>query len=139
MIAGVLLYHLKNDYTTFWALVEMMENQELRMVYLHSFQHLRAHCENIEQVLMIKVNDLFLHMTELSVQPSCFLNGWLLSLMSTSIPMEYMHEVIDRFRKKGWQYIYQLIVTYLLFLKQLLLTCRDEAEFLMSLNTQSSR
>jgi hypothetical protein len=27
MIAGVLLYHLKNDYTTFWALVEMMENQ----------------------------------------------------------------------------------------------------------------
>lgn len=66
---------------------------------------------------MAKVNDLYLHMMELNVQPNCFLNGWLLSLMSTSIPMEYMHEVIDRFRKKGWQFIYQLVVTYLLFLK----------------------
>ncbi len=57
----------------------------------------------------------------------CFLNGWLLSLMSTSIPMEYMHEVIDKFKKSGWKYMYQLIVTYLLFLKELLLTSRDEA------------
>lgn len=44
MIAGVLLYHIKNESLTFWALVEMMEYQELRMVYLHGFEHLRAHC-----------------------------------------------------------------------------------------------
>jgi hypothetical protein len=59
--------------------------------------------------------------------------------MSTSIPMEYMHEVLDNFRRKGWKYIYQLIVTYLLFLKELLLTSRDEAEFLININIQSSR
>ena len=59
--------------------------------------------------------------------------------MSTAIPMEYMHGVLDQFRRKGWRYIYQLILTYLLFLKELLLTSRDEAEFLMSLNVQSSR
>jgi hypothetical protein len=44
MIAGVLLYHIKNESLTFWALVEMMEYQELRMVYLNSFEHLKVHC-----------------------------------------------------------------------------------------------
>lgn len=78
-------------------------------------------------------------MDELGIIPDCFLNGWLLSLMSNAIPMEYMHEVLDRFRKKGWNYIYQLVVTYLLFLKEFLLTTRDEAEFLSNLSTQSSR
>jgi hypothetical protein len=47
--------------------------------------------------------------------------------------------VIDKFRRQGWNYIYRLIVTYLLFLKELLMTSRDEAEFLMNINTQSSR
>lgn len=75
--------------------------------------------------MMNKVNDLYNHIIEIEVMMDCFLNGWLLSLMSTSIPMEYMHEVVDRFKKKGWKYMYQLIITYLLFLKELLLTSRD--------------
>lgn len=74
---------------------------------------------------MSRVNDLYNHIVEIEVVMDCFLNGWLLSLMSTSIPMEYMHEVIDRFKKRGWKYMYQLIVTYLLFLKELLMTSRD--------------
>lgn len=117
----------------------MMEYQELRMVYLDNFEHLRAHCQNINNILMSKVNDLYNHMIELEIMSDCFLNGWLLSLMSNAIPMEYMHEVLDKFRKKGWKYIYQLIVTYLLFLKDFLLISCDEAEFLSNLSSQSSR
>jgi hypothetical protein len=78
-------------------------------------------------------------MQDLDIVPECFLNGWLLSLMSTSIPMEQMHLVLDKFRRQGWGYIYKLIVTYLLYLKEFLLASRDEAEFLMFLSTQSSR
>lgn len=88
---------------------------------------------------MSKVNDLYNHMIELDVISDCFLNGWLLSLMSNAIPMEFMHEVVDRFRKSGWKYIYKLIVTYLLFLKEYLLISTDQAEFLINLNTQNSR
>jgi hypothetical protein len=90
-------------------------------------------------VLQRRVNDLHCHMLDLQVMPECFLHGWLLSLMSTAIPMEFMHRVLDRFRKQGWRFIYQLVVTYLLYLKELLLSSRDEAEFLMFLSTQSSR
>lgn len=50
-----------------------------------------------------------------------------------------MHEVIDRFRKQGWKYIYRLVVTYLLFIKEFLMLSNDEAEFLVYLSTKSSR
>lgn len=43
--------------------------------------------------------------------------GWILSLMSVCIPLEYMHEVIDYFRSNGWNFMYKLIVTYLLYIK----------------------
>ena len=37
LIAGILLYHIKSEEQTFWALVELMEEQELRMIYLPGF------------------------------------------------------------------------------------------------------
>ena len=59
--------------------------------------------------------------------------------MSNCIPIEYMPEVIDKFRQDGWQFIYKLIVTYLLFLKERLLFSNDQAEFLQYLSTQAGR
>lgn len=59
--------------------------------------------------------------------------------MGTCIPLEYTHEVIDKFRDKGWKYFYKLVITYLLFLKEYLMMADDQAEFLSNLNTQSSR
>ena len=53
--------------------------------------------------------------------------------------MEYMHEVLEKFRIGGWKYIYQLVVTYLLYLKEFLLLAEDAGEFLMNVNTKSSR
>jgi hypothetical protein len=49
-----------------------------------------------------------------------------------------MHLVIDKFKQKGWIFIYKLICTYLLFLKDRLLLCEDSAEFYGVIsNTQS--
>ena len=51
MITAVLLYHIKSPQETFWALAELMEEQELRMVFLDQFKHLRAHQQRILQVV----------------------------------------------------------------------------------------
>jgi hypothetical protein len=58
--------------------------------------------------------------------------------MGICIPLEHMHLLIQKFRLHGWNFIYQLIVTYLLFLKESLLQADDESEFLVSLNTKNS-
>jgi hypothetical protein len=41
MIAGVLLYHIKNTELAFWALADMMDDQELRQLYLEGFDALK--------------------------------------------------------------------------------------------------
>ena len=41
--------------------------------------------------------------------------------------MEYMDEVLEKFRVNGWKYIYQLIIGYLLYLKEYLLMAEDAA------------
>jgi len=139
MIAGVLLYHIKNPEQTFWALVETMEYQELRMIYLNQFKELKQHIVNIMQIIKLKIPDLHALMEELDIIPECFINGWFLSLMSNCIPIEYMPPVIDKFRQDGWQFVYRLIVAYLLYLKERLLFSNDQAEFLQYLSSQAGR
>lgn len=78
-------------------------------------------------------------MTDLDILSEHLLNGWVLSLMSVCIPLQFMHEVIDKFREKGWNYLYRLVVTYLLFSKEGLMLASDQAEFLSSLNNKNSR
>lgn len=65
MIAGTLLYHIKDTEQAFWALVDLMEDQELRMIYLSNFDVLKEHCRNIADILVTNVNDLFNHMVHL--------------------------------------------------------------------------
>lgn len=58
MIAGVLLYHIKSAEQTFWALVETMEYQELRLLYLDHFKLLKQHMVNIVKIIKTKIPDL---------------------------------------------------------------------------------
>ena len=66
-------------------------------------------------------------MEELIVVPDSFFFGWILRLMSNCVPLEYMHLVVDKFRENGWNFIYKLIITYLLFIKEKLLLCDDSS------------
>jgi hypothetical protein len=58
MIVGVMLYHLKNSELTFWAFIDLMDEQELRMIYLPGFEYLKIHQQNIIKYLNTNVPDL---------------------------------------------------------------------------------
>ena len=75
----------------------------------------------------------------MDVTPDVFLYGWLLSLMSNCIPLEYMHLVVEEFRRRGWTFIYQLIVTYLAYVKEPLMLAVDSSELLCNLNNDSGK
>lgn len=42
LLAGVLLYHIGNSAQAFWALVDLMEDKELRSLYLPGFPGLKT-------------------------------------------------------------------------------------------------
>lgn len=110
LITANLIYHIKTPVESFWALVELMEYQELRLIYTGNLEHLGVHTANIETLLQEDLSSVYKHMIALGVHCRCFLDGWLLSLMSKVIPLEEMAPVISSFRKKGWPFLYRLII-----------------------------
>lgn len=62
MVAGALLYHIKEEDQTFWGLVELMDEQELRMIYLSGFEMLKKHISNIDAFMHRKIPDLANHL-----------------------------------------------------------------------------
>jgi hypothetical protein len=50
-----------------------------------------------------------------------------------------MHLLIDKFRLEGWAFIYRIVIAYLLFIKEALLTATDTAEFLIQVNSTNSK
>lgn len=59
MVVAVLLYHIKNEEETFWAFVDLMDEQELRLIYLPGFDKLKQHCRLITKIIETKINDLY--------------------------------------------------------------------------------
>lgn len=51
MIAAVLLYHIKSEEPAFWAFVDLMDERELRMLYLSGFAALKKHCQAISKLI----------------------------------------------------------------------------------------
>ena len=72
------------------------------------------------------ISNIHTHMLNLGVQSRVFLDGWLLSLMSKIVPLESMHLVITNFRKKGWRFIYFLVIQVMKSLGDCLLLSEDE-------------
>lgn len=87
LITANLIYHIKNPAESFWALVELMEYQELRLIYTGNLEHLGVHAANIESAMREHLDSIYSHMIGLGVSCRCFLDGWLLSLMSKVIPL----------------------------------------------------
>ena len=72
-------------------------------------KQLTTHCINVDTLLRSQLGRVHAHMEGLGVNSRCFLDGWLLTLMSKVIPLEEMHLVVNSFRNKGWAFMYSLI------------------------------
>ena len=59
LIAANLLYHIKSAPETFWALVELMETQELRLIYVGEMEQLAIHCANIDRLFQQEFASLY--------------------------------------------------------------------------------
>ena len=70
--------------------------------------------------------DLYTHLNNQTIDVTAFLSSWYFSLMGAFIPLEYMHIVIDKFFRKSWVGINEIIITILLYKKSDLMNQDDE-------------
>ena len=70
--------------------------------------------------------DLYTHLNNQTIDVTAFLSSWYFSLMGAFIHLEYMHIVIDKFFRKSWVGINEIIITILLYKKSDLMNQDDE-------------
>ena len=63
-IVGSLLYHC-NEVMTFWLFVSLIEDCELRDIYLPGLPGLNKHSQIIEMLIMENLKDVFSHFVRL--------------------------------------------------------------------------
>lgn len=54
-----------------------------------------------------------------------FILGWYLSMLGTFVPLEAMHFVINKFIEKQFGGLMKVIVTYFIYIKEILMEKND--------------
>lgn len=63
-----------------------------------------------------------------------FIVGWLLAMLGNLIPLEQMHLVVNHFIEKRWSGLLNIVLTFLIFLKEELMELEEESELMERLS-----
>jgi hypothetical protein len=78
-IAAAILWHA-SEVDAFWIFVRMMEDYELRDIYLENFPGVSKHCQIITLLLLEYMPKLHQHFCINKIVTEHFLTGWIMCL-----------------------------------------------------------
>ena len=115
-IVGFLLYH-SEEHIAFWLFVSLIEEYDLRNVYMDKFPGLNYHVKKLEEILKNEYNNYWENFEEVGVKVEIFMVEWLLSLFSSLIPLELQIDFYKGFFSQGWLFFYKMCISVILNLK----------------------
>ncbi len=115
-IVGFLLYH-SEEHIAFWLFVSLIEEYDLRNVYMDNFPGLNLHIKNVEEILKNEYNTYWEHFEEVGVKANIFMVEWIFSLFSSLIPLELQIDFYKGFFSQGWLFFYKMCISMILNLK----------------------
>ncbi len=124
-IAGSLLHHC-DEVMAFWLFVGLLEECELRDLYLPGFPGLQKHSQMLFILIREKFDDLYQHFVSLPTSTlkcdhkicvEMFASTWILTIFATDIPLEKMSYFYDRFFARRWVFFYELMLSILKYLE----------------------
>lgn len=115
-IVGFFLYHCE-EYIAFWLFVSLIEEYDLRILFMENFPGLKLHVKRLEEILKNEYPLYWESFEELGVKVEFFLVEWLFSLFSSLIPLELQMEFFKGFFSQGWLFFYKMCISCILNLK----------------------
>mmetsp|Transcript_11803 Transcript_11803/g.17268 ORF Transcript_11803/g.17268 Transcript_11803/m.17268 type:complete len:348 (+) Transcript_11803:32-1075(+) len=131
-IAGALLWHA-TEADAFWLFVGIMEDFELRDIYLPKLPGLTKHCQIIQLLTLELLPRLHLQFAEHRICCEMYATEWCFSLFGSVVPVREMKNVLDNFFRSGWVFFYRFVIAILGCLEERLLEARDSIEVLAPL------
>ena len=115
-IVGFLLYHCE-DYIAFWLFVSLIEEYDLRDLFMDNFPGLKVHVKRLEVILKNEYPFYWEKFQNFGVKIEFFLVEWLFSLFSSLIPLELQMDFYKGFFSQGWLFFYKMCISCILNLK----------------------
>ena len=115
-IVGFFLFHCE-EYITFWLFVSLIEEYNLRYVFMENFPGLKIHVKRLETILKNEYPTYWENFEKIGVKVEIFMVEWLFSLFSSLIPLELLMEFYKGFFSQGWIFFYKMCISIILNLK----------------------
>ena len=115
-IVGFFLYHCE-EHIAFWLFVSLIEEYDLRHIYMENFPGLKLHVKRVEAILQNEYPFYWENFEKIGVKVEIFMVEWLFSLFSSLIPMELLMDFYKAFFSQGWIFFYKMCISTILNLK----------------------
>lgn len=109
-IVGFFLYHCE-EHVAFWIFVSMMEEYDLRGLFMEGFPGMKLHVAKVEEILkknFPKYHEVF---QKINVKYEIFMLEWMYSLFSSLIPLELQIDFYRGFFSQGWTFFYKMCIS----------------------------
>ena len=131
-IAAALLWHA-GEVESFWLLVHLMEEYDMRDNYTPELPGLTKHSQIVNLVLMEHLPKLHLLFCRYRIASELFVTDWCFTMFGSLVPLGDMGRVLEAFLEGGWSFFYKLVLVILGRLQSRLLQSIDISELLSSL------
>ncbi|CAD8055240.1 unnamed protein product [Paramecium primaurelia] len=136
-VAAGLIYHSDN-FVAFELLRKLIDLLQMNDLYSPMSPGLSKHIQLIDYLILTKMPDLYQHFCINGVKVDMFCASWLFSLFGMMIPIQKQVKLFDCIFRYGWTYIYQLIIGFLLYHQEILMS-EDMTGIICILSQQNYR
>ena len=112
-IVGFFLYHC-DEYIAFWLFVSLIEDYDLRRLFMNGFPGLKLHVTRVELILQKEYSYIWENFQKIGVKVEIFMVEWLFSLFSSLIPLDLQIDFYKGFFSKGWIFFYKMAISAIL-------------------------
>ena len=111
-IVGALLLHCSEE-VAFWLFVALIEDYEMREIYMEGLPGHVKHSTLISQLMEAHIPELHAHLLDIGMNIEIFATDWYFTLFAKVIPTVQMNHFFDNFFQYGWCFFHKFTLTLL--------------------------
>eukprot|EP00826_Nyctotherus_ovalis_P043074 TRINITY_DN4505_c0_g1_i9.p1 TRINITY_DN4505_c0_g1~~TRINITY_DN4505_c0_g1_i9.p1 ORF type:complete len:206 (-),score=46.93 TRINITY_DN4505_c0_g1_i9:42-659(-) len=133
-VVAALLYHCSEE-IAFWLFVTLLEDYEIRDVYLTGLPGLYRHTHVIGSLLKRNFKELTEHLSAHEVKIEVFATHWIFTLFSCILPIDEMGGFFDQFFDHSWLFFYRFAIHLIRMVEKEILLVDEMSEIIALLKT----
>jgi hypothetical protein len=129
MILAGILYHVKDEAKSYGIFRKVL--YYMRDVYLDSFRKCYVHINRIEELIKQHIFDVYMVLGNLEIELHMICLPWVLSLLTSIVPLDSIHLIYEGFMKDKWNFIYRVCLSVFVYFKERIKEATEASEVLM--------